>query len=110
MKAYVVKVKDEFYSTVVFAESRGKARALALSTDCCEDAKFIDISVRRLPAADNQYKGRFEMNWDNSEDRLFLVKECGWYCDSEYRNYASCDKCSAKQYCDVYSEVSFSYE
>ena len=49
MKAWLVREKDEFCAEVVFAETRGKARSLALSTDCCEDANFTDIEVRRMP-------------------------------------------------------------
>lgn len=41
--------------------------------------------------------------------RLVLVKECGFYCSSDYRD--DCDECSAKEYCEDYqhyfeSEVS----
>ena len=106
MKAYQVSIKDQFYSTVVFAESRGKARALALSTDCCEDANFTDIEVRRLPIADSQYRGRREMDWENQKDRLFLVKNCGWHCDRDYIHYAEpCEDCIAKKYCEFYEET-----
>ena len=42
MKAWLVREKDEFCAEVVFAETRGKARALAKRADCCEDAKFTD--------------------------------------------------------------------
>ena len=35
MKAWIVKEKDEFAATVVFAETRGKARMLAMLTDAC---------------------------------------------------------------------------
>ena len=40
MKAWLVREKDEFCCTVIFAESRGKARSLAFSTECCENAEF----------------------------------------------------------------------
>lgn len=33
MKAWLVREKDEFSATVVFAETRGKARALARATE-----------------------------------------------------------------------------
>ncbi len=102
MKAWLVRVRDENWCTVVFAESRGKARAAALSTDCCEDADFTDIEARRLPIADSQYNGRTEMDWDDPKDRLFLVKEAGFYC--EYVEPYNCEKCSAKEYCDLYQD------
>lgn len=43
MKAWLVSEKDEFRATVVFAETRGKARALARATNACEDVDFCDI-------------------------------------------------------------------
>lgn len=47
MKAWLVREKDEFCATVVFADTRGKARAMALNTECCEDADFCSIEVHR---------------------------------------------------------------
>ena len=43
MKAWLVREKGTFCAEIVFAETRGKARALARRTDCCEDARFTDI-------------------------------------------------------------------
>ena len=37
MKAWIAREKDSFMATVVFAETRGKARAIAQYTDACED-------------------------------------------------------------------------
>ena len=101
MKAWFVREKDGFCATVVFAETRGKARALAMYTDACEDSDFCDIEVRRLPNMDKHYKdGKTEMDWYNPKDRIILVKECGFQCESV--EYADCDECSAKRYCDLY--------
>ena len=101
MKAWLVREKDEFCATVVFAETRGKARALALCTDACEDANFCDIEVSRKPNLDKYYKeGKKEMDWDNDSDRIALVKECGFYC--EYFDMGECEDCPAKEYCCEY--------
>ncbi len=110
MKAWIVKEKDEFCCTVVFAENRNKAKKLALSTQCCEDVPYIDIKAIRCPEADKQYrKGKTEMDWDNPNDRLFLVKELGLYC--EYVEPPYCEKCAGKEYCDSYQNLlSFSEE
>lgn len=63
MKAWLVRQKDEFCATVVFAETRGKARALALLTDACEDADWLDIDVYRRPNLDKYYvDGKREMD------------------------------------------------
>lgn len=103
MKAWFVREKDGFCATVVFAETRGKARALARCTDACEDSDFCDIEVHRLPNIDKYYKdGKTEMDWYNPQDRIILVKECGFQCESV--EYADCDECSAKGYCDLYKD------
>ncbi len=102
MKAWLVRERDEFFCTVVFAESRGKARALALSTDCCEDADFTRIEVKRFPEADSQYNGRFEMDWNDPKDRLFLVKNGGFRC--EYIEPDMCEDCSVKEFCEDYQQ------
>ena len=106
MKAWLVKDKDEWCATVVFAETRGKARALAMHTDTCEDCKFTDIEVRRKPQIDKYYtEGKREMDWYNSKDRIALVKDCGFYCDTDYLEKEDCETCPAKEYCDQYKEM-----
>lgn len=105
MKAWLVREKDKFCSTVVFAETRGKARAMALATDICEDAKFCDIEANRLPQIDKYYaEGKTEMDWFNPKDRVVLVRDCGFVCDIDYWEPEDCKTCSAKQYCDKYEE------
>lgn len=103
MKAWLVRKKDEFCATIVFAETRGKAMDLALYTDACEDADFIDIEVYRKPNLDKYYKaGKTEMEWDNPQDRLILVKECDFCCEEV--DLDSCKTCSARDYCCAYED------
>ena len=107
MKAWLVREKDEFCATVVFAETRGKARAMAMYTETCENADFLDIEVHRKPQMDKYYvEGKKEMDWFNSKDRIALVKDCNFTCGDDYKD--DCETCSAKEYCDYYleSEVS----
>ena len=105
MKAWRVNKKDDFYSTIVFAETRGKAKSMALATDCCEYADFCDIEVRREKELDKYYRdGKIEMDWENPLDRIALVKECGFYCDPDYFDFEDCSVCSAKEYCDYYKD------
>lgn len=102
MKAWKVEHPDEPYATVVFAETRGKARAIAMHTDACEDVEFCRIEVRRSPALDKYYtEGKTEMDWYNPKDRIALVKELGLRCSYEAMEFNDCSVCSAKQYCDV---------
>lgn len=104
MKAWLVREKDEWCATVVFAETSGKAKVIAMQTEACEDADFCDIEVRRKPQMDKYYvEGKTEMNWLNSNDRIALVKECGFHC--EYIEPEYCEKCSAKEYCGDYQDL-----
>lgn len=105
MKAWLVREKDALCATVVFAETRGRARSLAMSTEACEDAVFIDIEVRRIPQMDKYYtNGKRELDWLNPNDRIALVKD--WFgCDREYWEHEDCDNCPAKEYCDQYADL-----
>jgi hypothetical protein len=105
MKAWLVRKEDEFCATIVFAETRGKARALAMHTEVCEDVEFTDIEVRRKPQMDKYYKeGKTEMDWFNSKDRIALVKDANFVCDIDYLQWEDCKSCSAKDYCDRYQD------
>lgn len=105
MKAWRVSVKDEFYAEVVFAETRGKARALALSLDICEDAHFTEIEVFREPQVDKYYKeGKQHLEWENPKDRIILVKECGFHCGEDWFDLNECDLCSAREYCQFFKD------
>lgn len=105
MKAWLVREKDEFCATVVFAETRGKAKSAALYTECCEDANFCSIEVWRKPQMDKYYTdGKTEMDWYNPQDRVALVKDCGFRCDYDYFDIEDCEQCPAKEYCDEHNE------
>lgn len=105
MKAWFVQPKDEFYAGIVFAETRGKARSVALSLDGFEDTQFTDVEVRRAPYADKYYKeGKCYLDWDNPVERIALVKDCGFICDCDYLEWEDCKNCSAKIYCDRYQD------
>ena len=102
MKAYTVQDRvDPLFSTVVFAETAGKARAIAQHTYVCEDLNFTDIRVLRLPALDKFYRGKSEMDWDNMEDRIVMVKFANYECSSEIDN-PECEVCHAKVWCGRY--------
>ena len=105
MKAWLVRTKDEFYATVVFAETRGKARAIAMQTEACQYADFCEIEVYRQKSMDKYYtKSKTEMNWCNTNDRIALVKECGFFCGDDYFDLNDCEDCPAKDYCDRYTD------
>ena len=103
MKAY--KAWDEYsyegYSTVVFAENATKAKAIALYSEACEGARYVDIRVRRLPEMDKHYRGSNEADWCCPEDRRALVA-LGWYC-LEPESW-ECRSCPAKDICEGKAE------
>ena len=102
MKAYIASTKYENYMTIVFAETAGQARSIAMHTDACCDAEFTDIEVRRYSKADNQYDGSSELDWFNPKHRLFMVSECGFSCVEA--DYADCKSCIAKEKCEAYQD------
>lgn len=105
MKAWFVQPKNEWYAGIVFAETRGQARVIALSLDGFEDTIFTDVEVRRAPYADKYYKhGKSYLDWDNPIERIALVKDCGFVCDIDYFEWEDCESCSAKNYCDRYQD------
>ena len=96
IKAYYACEKDSDYSTIVFAENAAHAKTIAQACDCCSDARYIDIRVNRMPEADKLYKGRAEIDWDDCETRISMVRYLGWSCfDPSF----GCDDCQAKPYC-----------
>ena len=105
MKAWLVREKDEFCATVVFADTRGKARAMALLTECCGGADFCSIEVNRQPQMDKYYTdGKREMDWEDSQDRIALVRDCRFSCVEDCFDSNYCEICPAKEYCDKYRD------
>jgi hypothetical protein len=106
MKAWFVTDKVEPYGAeIVFAETRGKARYLAMDTPCCDETRFTNIEARRAPYADKYYKeGKWHLDWDDPKDRVALVKDCSFLCDYIYLEWEDCESCSAKDYCDRYKD------
>lgn len=93
-KAYKVQDKTEcFYSTVVFAETPGKAKSAAM-----RDVPWVNISVRRVPELDSEYRGHTEMYWYDDQDRRALVSH-GWRCEE---TSFECDGCNCKDICETF--------
>lgn len=103
MKAY--KAWDskavENYSTVVFAETETEARAIALTTETCEGAEYIDIRVKRFPEMDGHDRGRKEIDWYDMEGRRDLVS-LGWSClETSWER----DTCECKEICEKWEDT-----
>lgn len=105
IKAYNCYGDYSGYSTVVFAESAGEARYIAIKSDTLgDDLEFKDVYVRRIPALDGYYKGKKEMDWYDPDDRLAMVKIAGYMCDEDGFDPDECKKCSSKDYCGKWEE------
>ena len=113
MKAWLISGDDDDYGAeVVFAESRNKAKMIALYDDVCTDTPYIRIKCSRLKSADKYYRGNSRMDW-NDDDRVALVKDCNFSCidndnrkycnfsciDNDNRKYCNPEHCPAYQYC-----------
>lgn len=61
MKAWVVREKDEFCATVVFAETSGKAKFLALGTEPLENAEFCRLEARRAREFCIEWEGQMRL-------------------------------------------------
>ena len=103
MKAYKAWNEKSFdpCATIVFAKNTGDAKKIAMATDTCEEANFIDIRVKRLKEADYLYKGSSEIDWYDEETRIALVRDFGWRC---YETSWECEMCVARRYCAWFEE------
>lgn len=101
MKAWLIRGDDDDYGAeVVFAESRNKAKMIALYDDVCSDTPYIRIKCSRLKSADKYYRGNSRMDWNDDDDRVALVKDFNFSCvDYDNRKYCNPEHCSAYQYC-----------
>ena len=104
MKAWLIRENDTEGCEVIFAETRGKAKSIALQTDTFSECDFCDLEVCRARNIDKYYtNGKRRMDWNNQKDRLALVKEYGFSCIDECFG-EFCEDCLSKEYCDRYDE------
>ena len=104
MKAYKCWEDVEGCATIIFADTAGKARYIAMRTDSIgDDLEFKDVRVRRVPQLDKYYHGLREMDWFNDADRVAMVREGAFDgCLEDYIEYEDCEKCPAREWCATY--------
>lgn len=88
-------------SNTIYYATVNEAKKIVMATDTCEDARFIDIRVKRCKEADCLYKGSSEIDWYDEETRVALVSDFGWRC---YDTSWECEKCTARQYCGWFED------
>lgn len=104
MKAWSVFTDYGDYSSIVFADTAGRARQKAQSTDACEYVDWRDIRVKRMPKLDGmEDREPRDAPWLNEEIRLILVKDYNWACAEP--QYSDCDSCSAKEFCHWHDDA-----
>lgn len=52
---------------------------------------------------EQQFSSQEEFEWSDMQDRIALVKDCGFICSREVIN-PDCENCSAKKWCDRYKD------
>ena len=106
-KAYIVtdKYGEAGYSTVIFAETRGKAVCFACATEEFEDYSFTELRANRCKEMDKFYNGRNMMDWYNPDDRVAMVRYAFFQCSYELSTgELECGDCPAKQWCIRYED------
>lgn len=110
MKAWIIKGEniDGGCADIVYAETRGKAKAIALKySDQFEGFEYTDLKAKRFKEFDQYYKGvEYPDVWYDKELKVILVRDYFWHCHytDEY-----CDDCPAREYCDLWEEDDFAF-
>lgn len=99
MKAWLIRENDIEGYEVIFAETRGKAKSIALHTDTFSECDFCDLEACRAYNIDKYYTdGKRRMNWYDQQDRLAFIKEYDSYCIGDFFG-GFCENCLSKDYC-----------
>ena len=86
------------YPVIVFAQTPGRARAIALSTDVLYGADFTRIRLRRMPDFNCLGDNEGELDWYDPQTRIALVRDHGWDCYEQ--TVGECANCPAKEWCE----------
>lgn len=108
MKAYIASDRNQEtgYSTVIFSETAGQAKAYSAHSDMFEEYGFTEMRVRRCKELDSFYKGKPEMDWMNDDDRVAMVRYADFECSCEVW-HPECEngECPAQQWCGRYERM-----
>ena len=101
LKAWQVEEEYEGYATIVFAETRNKAKYLAVQY---QGYSYDEMRAVRMPQLD-KYAGDkpYVMDFEDDKDRLIMVRDAGFGCIEP--EYDDCEKCVAKDYCKAFLEL-----
>jgi len=100
MKAWVVTSDVVEVSVIVFAETRGRAKTLALKTDWLHAEDYADLRCRRESRLDAMAQQRGETVIDGSSPTCQrTMRGLGWY-EIEGR-YQECGECGLHEWDQV---------
>ena len=106
MKAWKCWEDWEGCGTIIFAETAGKARYIAMCSDSIgDDLEFKDVYVRRMKQMDQYYRGKQEMDWFDDSDRIAMVRDAGFGCNDDYYDSEGCSRCPATEWCSTYERM-----
>jgi len=92
MKAWSVMDYGAECGYIVFAETRGKARAAAMGCAGLDCSEWNDVEVRRIPKLDGKRNAPCVLDWEK-DGRIYY--EAGWY---PIDGAPSCDCCGLFEY------------
>lgn len=108
MKAWNVTDKngDVGMSFIVFAETRGKAISQVNHDGAFDWYSYTELRALREPALDRFYNGRGQMDWNDDEDRIAMVRYAGFRCPYEIDvDQERCEECAAHLWCERYKSM-----
>ena len=94
MKAWSVMDRENECGCIVFAETRGKARAAAMGCAGLDLSEWNEVEVLRLPDLDGKRDAPCVLDWEK-DGRIYY--EAGWWVEGA----PSCDCCGLYQYDEI---------
>lgn len=95
MKAWGCMDYDAECGVIVYAETRGRARSLAMTTDGLDTSDWNNVEVRRVKELDGKRPFGTVLDW-YKDVRLYW--EACWY---QEWGTSSCDECGRFQYEEI---------
>ena len=92
MKAWSVNDYNAECGYIVFAETRGKARSLAMGEAGLDTSEWTDVEVRRMKTLDGRRTEECVLDWQKD---VRIYYEAGWY---ESPDSCSCSHCERHEY------------
>lgn len=80
---------------IVFAETRGKARSLAMTQEGLDGSEWTEIDVKRLPKLDKDFDVACILDWQDGRQTYY---EAGWWGED---GAPMCVRCERYEYAEI---------